>query len=100
MTIVEITGGMLRAARSLIGSHSKAKRQRDMAKKKALLDAEALVRRVLTKSFKQKPDAETARAVAKKISQIVAESAAKKASEGGLVLVAFYYPEAPLAIRR
>ena len=48
-----------------------------MAKKKALLDAEALVRRVL----KQKADAETARGVAKKISQIVAESAAKKASE-------------------
>ena len=52
-----------------------------MAKKKALLNAEALVRSVLTKSLKQKPDAETARAVAKKISQIVAESAAKKASE-------------------
>jgi hypothetical protein len=52
-----------------------------MAKKKALIDAEALVRRVLTKSFKQKADAETVRAVAKKISQIVAESAPKKASD-------------------
>jgi hypothetical protein len=45
-----------------------------MAKRKALLDAEALVRKVLTESFKQKADAETVRAVAEKISQIVAES--------------------------
>jgi hypothetical protein len=52
-----------------------------MAKKKALIDAEALVRRVLTKSFKQKADAETVRAVAKKISQIVAEITPKKASD-------------------
>jgi hypothetical protein len=51
-----------------------------MAKRKALLDAEALVRRVLTESFKQKADAETVRAVAEKISQIVAESVPKKAS--------------------
>jgi hypothetical protein len=49
-----------------------------MAKKKTLVDAEALVRRVLTKSFKQKADAETVRAVAEKISQVVAESAPKK----------------------
>jgi hypothetical protein len=46
-------------------------------KKTTLLDAEAFVRRVLTESFKQKTDAETIRAVAEKISQIVEESAAK-----------------------
>jgi hypothetical protein len=51
-----------------------------MAKKNTLTAAEALVRRVLTESFKQKADAETIRAVAQKISQIVAESAPKKAS--------------------
>jgi hypothetical protein len=49
-----------------------------MAKKKALLDAEAFVRRVLTESFKQKADAETVRAVAEKISRIIDESAPKK----------------------
>jgi hypothetical protein len=52
-----------------------------MAKKKALLHAEALVRRVLTKSFKQKADAETVRAVAKRIPQIVIESTPKKVSD-------------------
>jgi hypothetical protein len=49
-----------------------------MAKEKTRLDAEAFVRRVLTESFKQKPDAETVRAAAEKVSQIVADSAAKK----------------------
>lgn len=51
-----------------------------MAKKKTLIDAEALVRRVLTKSFKQKADAETVRVVAEKILQIVTNSTAKKIS--------------------
>ena len=49
-----------------------------MAKKKILIDAEALVRRVLTESFKQKADAEIVRTVAEKVSKIVAESAPKK----------------------
>jgi hypothetical protein len=49
-----------------------------MAKKKTRSDAEALVRRVLTESFKQKADAETVRTVAEKISRIIAESASKK----------------------
>ncbi len=51
-----------------------------MAKKKVQVDAEALVRRVLTKSFKQKVDTETIRAVAAKLAQVVAESAPKKIS--------------------
>jgi len=76
-----------------------------MAKKKALLNAEALVRSVLTKSLKQKPDAETARAVAKKDfansgRKRSQESVGSVQEEGGLVLVAFYYPEAALPIRR
>jgi hypothetical protein len=52
-----------------------------MAKQKRSLDAEALVRRILTKSFKQKADPETVRAVAEKILRIVMESAPKKISD-------------------
>jgi hypothetical protein len=49
-----------------------------MAKTKRLADTEAFVRKVLTETFKQKADAETVRAVAKKVSQAVIESAPKK----------------------
>ena len=48
-----------------------------MANKKT---AEAFVRKILTEVFKQKADAETVRSVAEKVSQVVAESAPKKAS--------------------
>lgn len=50
-----------------------------MAKKKVLA-AEAFVRKILTETFKQKVDAKTVRSVAEKVSQVVAESAPKKAS--------------------
>jgi hypothetical protein len=49
-------------------------------KDKALADAEAFVHRVLSKGFKQKVDPDTVRAVAEKVSQVVAESAPKKVS--------------------
>jgi hypothetical protein len=49
-------------------------------KNDVLADAEALVRRVLSKHFKQKLDPDTVRAVAEKISQVVEESAPKKVS--------------------
>lgn len=49
-----------------------------MPKKKPLADTEAFVRKILTETFKQKADAETVRAVAEKVSQVVAESAPKK----------------------
>jgi GH35 family endo-1,4-beta-xylanase len=48
-----------------------------MAHKKKLT-AEAFVRKILTQTFKQKADSETVRAVAEKVSQVVAESASKK----------------------
>jgi hypothetical protein len=51
-------------------------------KDKALAEAEAFVRRVLSKSFKQKADPDTVRAVAEKVSQVLAESAPKKARPG------------------
>jgi hypothetical protein len=50
-----------------------------MARKKSLT-AEAFVRKILTETFKQRPDAETIRLVAEKVSQVVAESAPKKVS--------------------
>jgi hypothetical protein len=53
-----------------------------MAKNKRLADTEAFVRKVLTETFKQKADAETVRAVAKKVSQAVIEGAAKKDTRG------------------
>jgi hypothetical protein len=40
--------------------------------------AEAFVRKLLTETFKQKADAETVRAVAQKISRVVAESTPEK----------------------
>jgi hypothetical protein len=47
-------------------------------KNKTTADAEAFVRSVL--SFKQKVDPDTVRAIAEKVSQVVAESAPKKVS--------------------
>ena len=53
-----------------------------MAKKKMLTDAEVFVRRVLAKSFNQTIDSDTLRAVAEKVSQVVAEGAAPKKTPG------------------
>jgi hypothetical protein len=50
-----------------------------MANKKTVA-TEAFVRKVLTEAFKQKADAKTVRAVAEKVSQVVAESAPKRTS--------------------
>jgi hypothetical protein len=45
---------------------------------RSITEAEEFVRRVLSKSFNQHVDAETLRAVAEKVSQAVASSAAPK----------------------
>ena len=49
-------------------------------KSRSITDAEAFVRRVLAKSFNQKVDPDTLRAIAKKVSQATAISLPKKSA--------------------